>query len=62
MLAIASLLSATAASQPIKWFIAVSLIVCAYAFCFSLPLAATVASLGSALAAIGFLYAANVSL
>ena len=84
MLAIASVLSATAAPQPIKWFIAVSLIVSAYAFCFSLPLAATVGhrglsykgpvsakfvfagnllgSLGSALAAIGFLYAAYVSL
>ena len=84
MLAIGSVLSATAAPQPIKWFIAVSLIVSGYAFCFSLPLAATaghrglaykgpvsaklvfagnfVGSLGSALAAIDFLYAAYVSL
>jgi len=84
MLAIGSVLSVTAASPPLKWFIAVSLIVSAYAFCFSLPLAATVGhrglayegptsakfvfagnlvgSLSSALAAIGFLYAAYVSL
>jgi hypothetical protein len=84
MLAVGSVLSATAASQPIKWFIAVSLIVSSYAFCFSLPLAATVGhrglaysgpmsakfvfagnlvgALGSALAAIGFIYAAYVSL
>lgn len=84
MLAIGSVLSATAASQPLEWFIAVSLIVSGYAFCLSLPLAAIVGhrglackgpvsarlvfagnllgSLGSALAAIGFLYAAYVSL
>lgn len=84
MLAIGSVLSATAASQAVKWFIAVSLIVSAYGFCFSLPLAATVGhrglackgpvaarfvfvgnlvgSLGSALGAIGFVYAAYVSL
>lgn len=84
MLAVGAILSATAASQPIKWFIAVSLIVSAYAFCLSLPLAATVGhrglayngpvsarfvfagnlvgSLGSALAAIGFLYAAYMPL
>ena len=84
MLAIGSVLSATAASQPTKWFIVVSLIVSSYAFCFSLPLAATVGhrglayggplsaklvfagnlvgALGSALAAVGFLYAAYLSL
>lgn len=84
MLAVGSVLSATAASQPIKWFVAVSLIVSSYAFCFSLPLAAAVGhrglaydgpvaakfvfagnllgSLTSALAAVGFLYAAYLSL
>lgn len=48
MLAVGSVLSATSASQPIKWFIAVSLIVTSYAFCFSLPLAAIVGHRGLA--------------
>lgn len=48
MLAIGSVLSSTAASEPIKWLIAVSLIVSAYAFCFSLPLAAAVGHRGLA--------------
>jgi hypothetical protein len=40
MFAVAALLSSFAVATQIKWFIAVTLIVSAYAFCFSLPLAA----------------------
>jgi hypothetical protein len=40
MFAVAALLSSFAVAAQIKWFIAVALMVSAYAFCFSLPLAA----------------------
>jgi uncharacterized membrane protein YgdD (TMEM256/DUF423 family) len=46
MLAVAGVLSATAASDPVKWFIAAALIVSSYAFCISLPLAALVGHRG----------------
>jgi hypothetical protein len=42
MFAVAALLSSFAVGVQIKWAIAVALIVSSYAFCFSLPLAATV--------------------
>lgn len=42
MFAIAALLSAFAVGVQVKWFIAATLIVSSYAFCFSLPLAAVV--------------------
>jgi hypothetical protein len=40
MFAVAALLSSFAVASQMKWFIAVALMVSAYAFCFSLPLAA----------------------
>jgi hypothetical protein len=40
MFAVAALLSSFAVAAQIKWFMAIALIVSAYAFCFSLPLAA----------------------
>jgi hypothetical protein len=40
MFAVAALLSSFAVVIQVKWFIAISLIVSAYAFCLSLPLAA----------------------
>jgi hypothetical protein len=46
MFAVAALLSAFTVPNPVKWVIAVSLIVSSYAFCFSLPLAATVGHRG----------------
>jgi hypothetical protein len=46
MFAIAALLSSFAVASQVKWFIALALIVSSYAFCFSLPLAATVGHRG----------------
>jgi len=46
MLAVAALLSSFAVAGQIRWLIAVALIVSAYAFCFSLPLAAVVGQRG----------------
>jgi hypothetical protein len=40
MFAVAALLPSFAIANQVKWFIAISLIVSVYAFCFSLPLAA----------------------
>jgi hypothetical protein len=40
MFAVAALLSSFAVAAQVKWFIAITLIVSVYAFCFSLPLAA----------------------
>jgi hypothetical protein len=40
MFAVAALLSSFKVVAQVKWFIAITLIVSAYAFCFSLPLAA----------------------
>ena len=40
MLAVSAVLSGLAVTEPIKWFIAITLIASSYAFCFSLPLAA----------------------
>ncbi|GLQ48564.1 hypothetical protein GCM10010872_00130 [Dyella flava] len=40
MFAVAALLSSFAIAAQLKWFIAITLMVSAYAFCFSLPLAA----------------------
>lgn len=40
MFAVAALLSSFAVSAQVKWFVAITLIVSSYAFCFSLPLAA----------------------
>lgn len=46
MLAVAALLPSFGAAEPVKWFIAITLIVSSYAFCFSLPLAAIVGHRG----------------
>lgn len=46
MLAIAPVLAPFAVTNGLKWFIALSLIVSAYAFCFSLPLSAWVGHRG----------------
>ncbi len=46
MFAVAALLSSLAVVTPVKWAIAVTLIVSSYAFCFSLPLAAMVGHRG----------------
>ena len=46
MLAVSAVLSAFAVTAQVKWFIAVTLIVSSYAFCFSLPLAAIVGHRG----------------
>lgn len=46
MFAVASLFSAFAVVAPVKWIIAVSLIISSYAFCLSLPLAAVVSHRG----------------
>lgn len=46
MLAVAAVLSSMAAGAGLKWLIAISLIVSSYAFCFSLPLSATVGHRG----------------
>jgi len=46
MFAVAALLSSFLVSASVKWFVAISLIVSSYAFCFSLPLAATVGHRG----------------
>jgi hypothetical protein len=40
MFAVAALLSSFAVVTQVKWFITIALMVSAYAFCFSLPLAA----------------------
>lgn len=42
MFTVAALLSSFTVAAPVKWVIAVGLIVSSYAFCFSLPLAALV--------------------
>jgi len=55
MFAVAALLSSFAVPSPVKWLIAVALIVSSYAFCISLPLAAVVGHRGlSAHAAGGY--------
>jgi len=46
MFTVAALLSSFAVVVQVKWVIAVALIVSSYAFCFSLPLAATVGHRG----------------
>jgi hypothetical protein len=46
MFAVAALLSSFAVAASVKWFIAITLVVSAYAFCFSLPLAAMVGHRG----------------
>jgi hypothetical protein len=46
MFAVAALLSSFQVIAQVKWFIALALIVSSYAFCFSLPLAATVGHRG----------------
>ncbi len=46
MFAVAALLSSFAVAVQVKWLIAAALIVSSYAFCFSLPLAATVGHRG----------------
>lgn len=46
MLAVAGVLSSLAVAAPVKWFIAVTLVVSAYAFCFSLMLAPIVGHRG----------------
>jgi hypothetical protein len=46
MFAVAGILSSLAVATPIKWFIAVTLIVSSYAFCFSLTLAPVVGHRG----------------
>jgi hypothetical protein len=46
MFAVAALLSSFAVATQVKWFIAATLIVSVYAFCFSLPLAAAVGHRG----------------
>jgi hypothetical protein len=42
MFTVAALLSSFAVVEQVKWLIAAALVVSSYAFCFSLPLAATV--------------------
>ncbi|MES2069056.1 MAG: hypothetical protein V4488_01815 [Pseudomonadota bacterium] len=46
MFAVAGLLSSFSVPAPFKWAIAIALIISSYAFCFSLPLAATVGQRG----------------
>lgn len=46
MFAVAALLPALAIAVQLKWLIAAALVVSSYAFCFSLPLAATVGHRG----------------
>ncbi len=46
MFAVAALLSSFSVSTSVKWFVVISLIVSAYAFCFSLPLSAFVGHRG----------------
>ena len=46
MFAVAALLSSMAVASPVKWAIAVTLMISSYAFCFSLPLAAVVGHRG----------------
>jgi hypothetical protein len=46
MLAVSGLLSAFTVGEPVRWLIAIALVVSSYAFCISLPLAAMVGHRG----------------